>query len=183
MTDTPAPPKPGWVERGFDAYRLNSSRVAVALLVISNLIPLAGVLWLDWNLMLILALYWVENGIVGVINVVKILTARGTAEPSMRVSINGRPASSLSRAGTAGFFCVHYGIFWVVHGIFVFTFIPLMTGVGGVTSGDSLNPFGGCPGPGTAGLRHAGPGGQPRGLVLGELHRRSRVPGPSPRRR
>ncbi len=131
MTDTAAPPKPGWVERGFDAYRVHSSRVAVALLVITNLIPLAGVLWLGWNLMLILALYWIENGIVGVINVLKILMAQGTAQPSMRVSINGRPATDLSRTGMAGFFCLHYGIFWVVHGIFVFTFIPLMTGMGG----------------------------------------------------
>ena len=144
MTDTTAPPKPGWVERGFDAYRVNSSRVAVALLVLSNLIPLIGVLWLGWNLMLILALYWIENGIVGVINVLKILMARGTAEPSMRVSINGRPATDLSRTGMAGFFCLHYGIFWVVHGIFVFTFIPLMTGMVD-TSSSSATPFDALP--------------------------------------
>jgi len=132
-------PAPTLIGRVVDAYRMNSSRVAVVLLVLTNLIPLAGVLWLDWNLMLILALYWVENGIVGAINIVKILMARGTAPSSVRVSINGRPADSLSRAGTAGFFCVHYGIFWAVHGIFVFTFIPL---IAGVDSGSSAaNPF------------------------------------------
>jgi hypothetical protein len=114
-----------------EAYRVNSSRVAVALLVITNLFPLAGVLWLGWDLMLILALYWAENGIVGVINVLKILMAQGTStagSPAARLTINGRPAANLSRMGTAGFFTVHYGMFWIVHGLFVFTFIPAMAG-------------------------------------------------------
>jgi uncharacterized protein DUF6498 len=119
------------IERTVAAYRVNSSAIAVVLLVITNLIPLVGVLWLGWDLMLILALYWAENGVVGVINVLKILTAEGTSSsPStMRWSVNGRPATSLSRLGTAGFFTMHYGLFWVVHGVFVFTFIPAMTGL------------------------------------------------------
>lgn len=121
------------IERAVSVYRVNSSAIAVALLVITNLIPLGGVLWLGWSLMLILALYWAENGIVGVINVLKILTAQGTTTgPSAaRWSVNGRPAASLTRLGTAGFFTIHYGLFWIVHGIFVFTFIPAMTGLGG----------------------------------------------------
>jgi hypothetical protein len=118
----------------FEAYRVHSSRIAAALLVITNLIPLAGVLWLGWDIMLILALYWAENGIVGVINVLKILTAEGPPPANFTWSVNGRPATSLTRLGTAGFFCVHYGLFWVVHGVFVFTFIPAMSG---------LDPFGG----------------------------------------
>lgn len=128
------------IERAFDAYRVNSSRVAVALLVLTNLIPLVGVLALGWSLMLILALYWVENGIIGAINIVKILLAQGQGGPSVYMQINGRPINSASRAGTAGFFCLHYGIFWAVHGIFVFTFIPLMTGMVDTSSG-SANPF------------------------------------------
>ncbi|HEV7200842.1 MAG TPA: DUF6498-containing protein [Candidatus Limnocylindria bacterium] len=121
------------IDRAVSAYRVNSSAIAVALLIVTNLIPLGGVLWLGWSLLLILALYWAENGVVGVINVLKILTAKGTTTgPSAaRWSVNGRPAASLSRLGTAGFFTIHYGLFWIVHGIFVFTFIPAMTGIGG----------------------------------------------------
>jgi hypothetical protein len=139
------------IERTVAAYRVNSSAIAVALLVITNMIPLGGVLWLGWSLMLILALYWAENGVVGVINVMKILTAQGTTpSPSAaRWSVNGRPAASLTRLGTAGFFTIHYGLFWVVHGIFVFTFIPAMTGLAG---------FGGF-GPGFVFI--TGPVGQP----------------------
>ncbi len=130
------------IERTIAAYRVNSSAIAVALLVITNLIPLVGVLWLGWDLMLILALYWAENGVVGVINILKILTAEGaSSSPStMRWSVNGRPAGSLSRLGTAGFFTIHYGLFWVVHGVFVFTFIPAMTGIAG-PGGQPGDPF------------------------------------------
>lgn len=126
----PGPP-PTLIDRVTAAYRVNSSALAVALLVITNLIPLAGVLWLGWDLMLILALYWAENGIVGVINVLKILMAEGTGTadaPLSRLTINGRPAANMSRVGTAGFFTIHYGLFWVVHGLFVFTFVPAMAG-------------------------------------------------------
>jgi hypothetical protein len=116
------------LDRVAAAYRVNSSTAAVAALVVFNLIPLGGVLWLGWDLMLILTLYWIENGIVGVINVPKILMARGTASESDGFRINGRPASSLSRSRAAGFFALHYGGFWIGHGVFVLAFIPVMTG-------------------------------------------------------
>ena len=124
-------PPPTFIGRVTGAYRVNSSAIAAVLLVTTNLIPLGGVLWLGWDLLLILALYWAENGVVGVINVLKILMAQGTGTanaPISRLTINGRPAANLSRVGTAGFFTVHYGLFWVVHGLFVFTFVPAMAG-------------------------------------------------------
>ena len=134
-------PGPGALTRAVSAYRVNSSRIAAALLVITNAIPLIGVLWLGWDIMLILALYWAENGVVGVINVGKILLAEGPPPANFSWRVNGRPATSLSRTGTAGFFCVHYGIFWVVHGIFIFTFVPVMAGMGSFI-GEGF-PFGG----------------------------------------
>ncbi len=42
-----------------------SSPVAVAALIVANLVPLAGVLLFGWDVMTILVLYWIENGIVG----------------------------------------------------------------------------------------------------------------------
>ncbi len=131
MTARPAAPVPqGVIGRVAAAYRVNSSAIAVALLIITNLIPLVGVLWLGWSLLLILALYWAENGVVGVINVLKIMTARGeNSTATVRWRMNGKPIDQVSRLGMAGFFALHYGIFWVVHGVFVFTFIPVMTGM------------------------------------------------------
>jgi Family of unknown function (DUF6498) len=130
-----------------DAYRVNSSVIAAALLVITNLIPLGGVLFLGWDLFLILALYWAENGVVGVINVLKILLAEGTGTSStatVKWTVNGRAMQSMTRLGTAGFFCVHYGIFWIVHGVFVLTFVPALTDLGS-SGGLVQGPFIGFP--------------------------------------
>jgi hypothetical protein len=123
-------------------YRVSSSVLAVVLLVAVNLVPLAGVAWWGWNLFSILALYWVENGIVGAINVIKILKAEGTSLPGMaRLRFNGRPIETAARGLLAAFFLMHYGIFWAVHGLFVLLFLPLMTGIG-LVGGFPLGPDG-----------------------------------------
>ncbi len=53
--------------------------VPAVLLVAFNLIPLAGVLWFGWDLFSILVLYWLESGVVGVVNVLRIARAQGAA--------------------------------------------------------------------------------------------------------
>lgn len=104
-------------------YRVGSSIGALIALVVANLIPLFGVLFLGWSVWNILVIYWLENGIVGVINVLKMSAATGEeavgAGPTFLV--NGRPATSMTKVGLIPFFIVHYGIFWFVHGIFVLT--------------------------------------------------------------
>jgi hypothetical protein len=70
--------------------------------------PLAGVLFLGWNVGMVLITYWLENGIVGLINIPKIVLAQGDAP------------SAASKTAIAVFFLFHYGIFWIGHGVFVF---------------------------------------------------------------
>ena len=106
-------------------YRVGSSVGAVVALVVANIIPLIGVLFLGWSVWNILVIYWLENGIVGAINVLKMSTATGEDAPANSASaaftINGQPAATLSKVAFIPFFVVHYGIFWFVHGIFVLT--------------------------------------------------------------
>ena len=112
-------------------YRLGSSIGAIAALVVANLIPLIGVLFFGWGVWNILVIYWLENGIVGVINILKMSTATGEETASgVTFMVNGRPASTVTKVGLIPFFIVHYGIFWFVHGIFVLTlpaFFSLMS--------------------------------------------------------
>ena len=56
-------------------YRIGSSYGALVALIVANLIPLFGVLFLGWSVWNILVIYWLENGIAGVINVLKMSTA------------------------------------------------------------------------------------------------------------
>jgi Family of unknown function (DUF6498) len=128
------------VDRLIAWYRVSSSVGAVVALVVANLIPLAGVLFLGWNVWTILLLYWMENGVVGVFNVLKILRAEGHEDDAGNgPRVNGRPASAMSKAGLVPFFVIHYGMFWVVHGIFVVT-LPLFGMIGDLADGQAEMP-------------------------------------------
>ena len=97
------------MERLLAWYRVSSSVGAVVALVAANLVPLAGVLFLGWSVWTILTLYWLENGIVGFYNVLKMATVTG-----------------IGKLGVIPFFIIHYGMFWLVHGVFVLT-LPGLT--------------------------------------------------------
>ena len=107
------------IARSIQLARAASSTAAIVVLVAFNLLPLAGVLFWHWNVATLLVLYWLENGIVGLYNIPKILLARGTGDPG--VVVTGRLGGNGpgSKVGLALFFLVHYGIFWIGHGVFV----------------------------------------------------------------
>jgi hypothetical protein len=81
---------------------------SVIVLVLANLIPLGGVLFFGWQVFPIMFLFWLENVVVGAFNVVKMILALG---PGSRVGV---------KLFLVPFFTVHYGIFTLVHGVFVF---------------------------------------------------------------
>jgi hypothetical protein len=76
-----------------------------------------------WSVATLLVLYWVENGIVGILNVPKILLAEGSGGLGAIGTVPRAPTpmGAAGRVSIALFFLVHYGLFWVVHGIFVWT--------------------------------------------------------------
>ena len=97
------------VKRTMQTAWHDSSRMAIVSLVVANLVPLAAVLSGRWSLFSVMFLYWAENAVIGGYNILKILLAQG-----------GSRSSWLARLPLALFFAMHYGIFWFVHGIFVF---------------------------------------------------------------
>ncbi len=78
------------------------------MLVAMNLVPLGGAIFAGWDVGFILLVYWAENLVVGFYNVLKMAIARGGKERWHPVSL-----------GLIPFFAVHYGIFCLVHGVFV----------------------------------------------------------------
>ena len=189
--------------QAYELYRRTATSRSAMLLLAANLVPLVGVVFFGWSLLTILVLYWIENGIVGIWNVPKIILARGTIIPqipdlpnSAALAATGSPAaaqalqerwraaqaaraalldqaarqvaraepstagvesqpaassptialttaqgtrilgpqatarlSAIPRTGLAIFFAFHYGMFWLVHGIFVFS-LPAFAGGG-----------------------------------------------------
>jgi Family of unknown function (DUF6498) len=123
------------IARSFDLYRRTADSRSALVLVVANAIPLVGVLFLGWSLWTILTIYWLENGIVGLWNIPKILLAQGALLPG-RLGVGYRswaiqPMPGAGRAFLAIFFAFHYGLFWLVHGVFVLV-LPSFMGVGGV---------------------------------------------------
>lgn len=81
------------------------------MIVVLNLIPVAGVAFLGWDAGYILLLYWAENLILGGVALIRILTARGDGPGAKGEGVR-------ARIGLGCFFMVHYGIFCLGHGVF-----------------------------------------------------------------
>ncbi|HEY6807960.1 MAG TPA: DUF6498-containing protein [Gemmatimonadales bacterium] len=79
-------------------------------LIAANLVPLVGVLTNHWSVFLVLLLYWSENVVVGAFNVLRM----AYADPQV-------PVMWFAKLFFIPFFTVHYGIFTLVHGMFVVT--------------------------------------------------------------
>ena len=87
--------------------------VPVVFLVLANLLPLVGVLWWHWSVFAVMLLFWLENIMIGLLNIPRILFALGdTDERQHRLS---------SRLSISAFFAMHYGLFTFGHGVFVFS--------------------------------------------------------------
>lgn len=98
-------------------------RASLIAIVVSNLIPVFGVAFLGWDAVQILILYWVENLVIGVLTLPRILAAQKAEPPSQDGNPAFREAQATglgSRAFTGCFFVVHYGFFCLGHAVFAF---------------------------------------------------------------
>lgn len=73
-------------------------------LVVANLVPLAGVLLLGWDLGPVMLLFWAENVVIGLFSALRIALVAGGYGLVL-----------------VPFFALHYGLFTLVHGVFVAT--------------------------------------------------------------
>src|SRR5688572_25571351 len=93
------------------------------VLVTANLVALYGIFAFGWDVFPLVLLYWIENVIVGVLNVARMLCV----DPEDR-------ATWLGKLGMVPFFCVHYGMFTAIHG-------SLLLGVFADYESDGFSPI------------------------------------------
>ncbi|MDO8472671.1 MAG: DUF6498-containing protein [Dehalococcoidia bacterium] len=96
-----------WITLGIKPADLKKPSVIV--LVLANLLPIYGVLFLNWEVLPILLLFWSENVIIGVFNVLK-----------MTMCSPSDPLQWTAKLFMIPFFSIHYGIFTLVHGLLIF---------------------------------------------------------------
>ncbi len=84
-----------------------TGKASLALLVLANLVPLAGVWLWDWDVFLLLLLFWCENVIIGLFGIARLVVSakRETAFHGLFLPL---------------FFMVHYGGFMFGHFIVLF---------------------------------------------------------------
>ena len=86
----------------------DSFDLPVLVLIAANIIPIFGVLFLDWDAFYVVLLYWSENLVIGFYNILKIAFA---SVP--------HPMAHLGKLFLIPFFSCHYGGFTAIHGFFV----------------------------------------------------------------
>ncbi len=103
-------------------YAGSRRHLSLVLLVVVNLLPLAGVLFYDWDIAALVVLYWSENLVLGFYTLARMLV----------VSPLGGLFSGL-------FFLIHYGGFCAVHGLFIM--VLLVDPEADIFSGGNTWPF------------------------------------------
>jgi hypothetical protein len=84
-----------------------------------NLVPAVCVLMFGWSPAILLLLYWAENVVIGVFNIVRLLV----------VGARDGVGAFLGAVFHVVFFVIHYGMFCVAHGVFALTFLGFERGM------------------------------------------------------
>jgi len=104
-----------------------TKRASSLVLILANLIPLAGVVLFEWDVLAILLLYWAESVIIGVLNVFRMIFCQSDDVIQAVLQLANRPipeelSQSLPRISANAFkfilipfFIVHYGGFSYGH--------------------------------------------------------------------
>ena len=87
---------------------------SILALIAANFAPLFGVLFFGWDAAAIVLLYWIENLIIGVYNILRMILLK----------VKSRSAQ-FKKLFIIPFFCVHFGGFCAVHGFFLLAFFKL----------------------------------------------------------
>lgn len=102
VPEEPPPPEP--VQSAAAAAPVSLSSPSSLLLIIANLIPPLGTVFLGWKLSDVMVIYWAESAVIGFFNLCKI-------------SVIGRWAA----LAAGPFFLGHFGAFMAVHFLFIYT--------------------------------------------------------------
>lgn len=104
----------------------HKASISETTLIISNIIPIIGVLFFHWDIFTILFLYWSESAIIGFFNVIKMALALGIS--LKRNEAVAPMANAIQKIFMIPFFIIHYGGFMIVHLVFIIVlFGPIST--------------------------------------------------------
>ncbi|MCX6665287.1 MAG: DUF6498-containing protein [Euryarchaeota archaeon] len=90
------------------------------ILILTNIFPIFGVLFIGYNILSIFLLYWAESGIIGFYSILKIIVTipqhTHQSNPFIRV------ITIFGKIFMVPFFCIHFGGFMFGHLLFILAF-------------------------------------------------------------
>lgn len=109
---------------------MNIQKIKLSLLFLigANLVPLVGIFSFEWSLFSVLFFYWLETVVVGLLNIPKMLMAKGKdkaldhALREAKQSKNSKFIYSTLNISIVPLFLFHFGMFVFVHAVFLFGF-------------------------------------------------------------
>ncbi len=96
--------------------RIGNMETSSLVLVLTNLVPLAGVLFFGWNVFETVFLYWMESAVIALATIALIYLMPIPALLREGVPINAKLVA-------IPFFIVHFGIFMMAHLFFIVIFL------------------------------------------------------------
>ena len=114
--ESPAVPVADPVSKASPVTLTSASTLA---LIIANMVPIAGTVFLGWNLSDVMVLYWAESAVIGFFTICKIV-------------VIGRWMALLA----GPFFLGHFGGFMAIHFLFIYTFFVKGPESMGASDGD-----------------------------------------------
>ena len=88
--------------------------MSLVALIGANLIPFVGIFFFGWDVGFVVLLYWFENLVVAFYNILK-----------MAVLKTDQAQKNIGKFFAIPFFCLHYGGFCAVHGLFLTVFFKI----------------------------------------------------------
>lgn len=94
-------------------------------IIIGNIISIALAITQNWELGQLLWVYWAQSVIIGIINVIRMLTLKEFSTKGMRMNGNAVPETTAAKMQVAFFFTIHYGFFHAIYAAFLWQRLPL----------------------------------------------------------
>ncbi len=108
------------VEPRKETPRTNSKDYSGIGILLSNLLVIAYALIDDWDLFLMMEIYWAQSILIGIFHFIRILLLRSFSTDGFTSNGKRIPETAAGKRSTAFFFAAHFGLFHLVYAVFLF---------------------------------------------------------------
>ena len=99
--------------------------LSLLAILFGNVLSIWMALTQGWSLHQIMWIYWGQSVVIGVMNVIRMLSLKEFSTEGMRMNEKPVPETASAKRQVAAFFAFHYGFFHFVYAVFLWQEMPL----------------------------------------------------------